>query len=94
MAFTEDKSLSQHVNEDHSARVASPRQYRQRYGIKTQAFKNQRDLTLLLVSVKRSVLGSLRLLRLSPANASAGWGMACIALPFSSHKIYSQYTAD
>lgn len=70
MAFTEDKSLSQHVNEDHSARVASPRQYRQRYGIKTQTFKNQRDLTLLLVSVKRSVLGSLRLLRLSPANAS------------------------
>lgn len=70
MAFMENKSLAQHVNEDHSVQVASPRRCRQRYGIKTQTFKNQRDLTLLLVSVKCSVLGSLPLLRPSPANTS------------------------
>lgn len=77
MAFIENKSLSQHVNEDHSVRVASPRQCRQRYGIKTQTFKNQRDLTLLLVSVKHSALGSLPLLRLSPANASCN-SLSCV----------------
>lgn len=62
MAFMENKSLSQDVNEDHAAQVASPRQCRQCYGIKTQTFKNQRDLTLLLVPVKRGVLGRLPLL--------------------------------
>lgn len=90
MGFMENKSLSQHVNEDLSVQVAFPRH---RYGIKTQTFKNQRDLPLLLVSIRYSVLGSLFLPRLSPANTSCN-GLSCmgmdrIALLLSSHRIYS-----
>jgi len=98
MVFMENESLSQHANEDHLARVASPRQCRQCCGIKTQTLKNQMDLTLLLLSVECSVLRRQPLLGLSPANISrnnlscAGNGL--LRSPFLSHKIYSQHTAD
>lgn len=89
MAFRENKSLSQHVNEDHSVQVASPRQCRQRYGIETQTFKNQRDLTLLLVSVRCSVLGSLALLckHLLRRPQLRGEWIASLALPLPTESI-------
>lgn len=97
MAFVENKSLSQHVNENHSAQVASPRHCRQHYGIKIQTFKNQRDVTLLSVPVKHCA-GSLPLLRGSKRLLKQPWlrgeRMASLALSLPAEPIPNALLTD